>query len=221
MGLQPRCLAFTADGSRLASDSRVRTIQAWGIGKRRSITLLKRYSNPIDFKTFSADGSKLRSASVGGAARLEPTTALPYFQNMHGDTSYLHQTAQDPLRHLAEWRSRGMAEQELTPFLPHLQDGRSHDTDEVKSDCAQTNLSHPNRSRCRTPPFYRTGDTTTNIKCEDSPTGDINNAPLKRYTTWLPIVDCRHQDLRMDLNRDIAEQTARSFQKRTAAWRDV
>jgi WD40 repeat protein len=71
------CLAFTADGSRMVSGSKDKTLRIWDPITGRETYFLKGHQSAVTSVVFSADGHRLASAGEDGEIKIWDATPLP------------------------------------------------------------------------------------------------------------------------------------------------
>jgi WD40 repeat protein len=70
-------VAFHADGQRVATCSRDKTIRIWDVSTAQEILTLNGHTEPVRSIRFLADGQKQISASMDGTIRTWDATPLP------------------------------------------------------------------------------------------------------------------------------------------------
>ena len=68
-----KCIAFSPDGSRLASGARDHTVRLWDASTGEELTVLRGHSSDVSSVAFSPDGTRLASGSYDQTVRLWDT----------------------------------------------------------------------------------------------------------------------------------------------------
>jgi WD40 repeat protein len=63
-------LAFTPDGTRLASASRDMTVKLWDTASGQEVLTLRDFASEVSGVAFSPDGRRLVTTDLGGSVRL-------------------------------------------------------------------------------------------------------------------------------------------------------
>ena len=71
------CVAFSADGKRLASASKDQTVKVWDATNGQETLTLKGHTGPVTSVAFSPDGKRLASASNDQTVRVWDVTPRP------------------------------------------------------------------------------------------------------------------------------------------------